>query len=108
MSPFCVSLSAGNPVSKLKREEKLKNFPGVATSLKSPNCIWYKPNLFVNAWLCSVPDIQMELFLDYIIFLIWAAWILFNFYLKQKQRCFTENVSLISFHEEIWSITKTH
>ena len=42
-------------------------------------------------------------------FFIWAAWVLFNFYLKQNQSfsvwSFTENASFISFYEGIWSIT---
>ena len=32
------------------------------------------------------PNVPMNVLEDYIIFLIWAAWVLFNFYLKQKQR----------------------
>ena len=40
-------------------------------------------------------------------FLTWAAWALFNFYVKQKQRfsvwTFTGNASFISFHRGIWS-----
>ena len=43
---------------------------------------------------------------DSIIFLIWAAWILFDFYLKQKQGfsvwSFTENDFFIPFHGGIW------
>ena len=54
-------------------------------------------------------DILMKVFEDFIIFLIWAAWVVFNVYLKQKQRFsvwwLTENAS-ISFHNGIWSITK--
>ena len=48
----------------------------------------------------------MNVLMDCIIFLILADWVLFNFYLKQKQRCSVwnlENVSLISFHGVIWS-----
>ena len=56
------------------------------------------------------PVVLMKVFKEYIIFLIWAAWVLFNFYLKQKQILsvwrFTENASFISFHKEIWSIPK--
>ena len=44
---------------------------------------------------------------DCIVFLIWAAWVLLNFYLKQTQQFwawgFTEDTSLISFHGGIWS-----
>ena len=40
-------------------------------------------------------------------FIPWTAWILLNFYLKQKQRfsawSLTENTSLVSFHRGIWS-----
>ena len=58
------------------------------------------------------PDILMKLFEDYIFILYLAAWILFNFHLKQKKSfsvwSFTENASFISFHEGIWSVTKAH
>ena len=44
---------------------------------------------------------------DCIVFLIWAAWVLLNFYLKQTQQFwawgFTEDTSLISFPGGIWS-----
>ena len=95
---------------------------------------WDKPNLFTNTSLCSGPsqyvtfyqslvnadfftsvigpDILIKLFKVYIIFLVWAAWILFNLYLAQKQRFpvwkLTEIASFISFHEGIWLIAKTH
>ena len=36
---FLVSLSAGNAVSKFKRWKKMQNFPGVATSPRSGNCL---------------------------------------------------------------------
>ena len=40
--------------------------------------------------------------------LIWAGWVLFSFYLKQKQRfsvwSFTENASFISFNAGIWYV----
>ena len=53
------------------------------------------------------PDILTNVPEDRIIFLIWAALILFSFYFKQKQRfsvwSFTENAFFISFHEETWS-----
>ena len=56
------------------------------------------------------PDILMKVFEGYIILLISAGWLLFNFYLKQKQRfsvwSFTEITSFISFYEGILSITK--
>ena len=44
---------------------------------------------------------------DYNIFLIWAAWVLLNFYPKEKLRftvwSFTEKASFFSFHGGIWS-----
>ena len=44
----------------------------------------------------------MNMLEDSIVFLIWAAWVLFIFNLKQKQQfsvwSFPENVSFISFH----------
>ena len=50
----------------------------------------------------------MNMLKDCIKLLIWADWVLFNFYLKQKQRFlvwrFVENASLISFHGDISSI----
>ena len=72
---------------------------------------------FPNRWSMQVfltsgrgPDILIKVFEGYIILLILAGWLLFNFYLKQKQRfsvwSFTEIISTISFHEEISSITK--
>ena len=49
----------------------------------------------------------MNVLEDCIVFLIWTAWVLFNFYLKQKQSFpvwnFTRNVSIIFFHGGIWS-----
>ena len=43
---------------------------------------------------------------DCIIFLIWLAWVLFNFYLEQKHRfsvCgFPEDSTFISFYVGIW------
>ena len=50
--------------------------------------------------LMNVPE-------DCIAFLIWAAWVLLNFYLKQRQTFsvwnFTKNVSFISFYGRILS-----
>ena len=106
---------------------------GVTTPLRPHTCIWGKPNSFTNTSLCSDssqyasfyqslvnadfftsvigPDILMKVFEDSLIFLAWAAWVLLNFYLKQKQRFlvwkFTENATFISFHEGICSIAKT-
>ena len=99
------------------------------SSPQAPNCIWNKPNLFVNTSFCSdfsqyaivfyqslinavllTPergsDVQVNVLEDYIIFLIWTAWLLLDFYLKQKERhsvTFTENVSFSPFHVGIWS-----
>ena len=104
---------------------KLQNFPGIVTPPDSPtvfgtnqNCLptpcfaQILPNMqhFPNHSLMQIfftsgigPDILMEVFEDYIIFLICAFWVLFNFYLKQKQWfsvwSFTENTSFISLHE---------
>ena len=72
---------------------------------------------FPNHWSMQIfltsgigPDILMKVFEGYIILLISAGWLLFNFYLKQKQTfsvwSFTEITSFISFHEGILSITK--
>ena len=59
--------------------------------------------VFFNSWIDS--DILIKKLEDYIIFFIWAAWVLFNLYLKQKQRfsvwSFNENASFISLHEAI-------
>ena len=56
------------------------------------------------------PDILMRVFEGYIILLISGGQLLFDFYLKQKQRfsvlSFTEITSFISFNEVILSITK--
>ena len=47
----------------------------------------------------------MNMLEDCTTFHIWAAWILFNFYLQLKQRfsvwSYTENISFISSHERI-------
>ena len=52
------------------------------------------------------PDILMNLLEDRIASLIWAASVLFNFYLKEKQGFsvwgFTKNTSFMSFHRGIW------
>ena len=106
-----------------KRGEKLQNFPGVVTSTRIPNCIWNKPNLLANTSLCSDSSqytmlsqslVQIGLiFLEKclkttVLFFIWAAWTLLNFYLKHKVfvLSFIEYASLISFHEGIGSIAK--
>ena len=53
------------------------------------------------------PDNLMNVLVDCFIFLIWTAWISFNFYLKQKQRFsvwnLTENASFIPFQGITWS-----
>ena len=102
-----VSLSAGNNVSKLTWGKKLQNFPEVTTHPRAPNCTWNKPNLFAKALLCSDssqytvfsqllinavflnsgigPDILVNVRKDCIVFHLRGVWILFNFYLQQKQ-----------------------
>ena len=114
-----------NAISKLKKGEILQNFPGILTNTRIPNSIQEKPNLLANTSPCSdssqyavfsqslvqiSPHILMKVFEKTTFsFFIWAAWVLFNFYLKQKQSfsvwSFTENASFISFYEGIWSIT---
>ena len=53
------------------------------------------------------PDNMRNIFEEWIIFRISAAWVLFNFYLKQKQKfsfwSSTEYSFLISLHGRIWS-----
>ena len=48
----------------------------------------------------------MNVLEDDIVFFIWADWVLFDFYLKQKQRfsvwSFTENTLFIPYHGGIW------
>ena len=49
----------------------------------------------------------MNVLEDWILFLIWAAYILLNFDLNQKKRLpvwnLTKNASFIFFHGEVWS-----
>ena len=40
------------------------------------------------------PDVLMKVFEDYIIFLIWADWVLLNFYLKQLNKGFQSGALL--------------
>ena len=87
------------------------------------NCIWNKQHLFAYKLLCSDSSLYAVILLSIIdqcrlfylwdrrwisdvlegciILLIWAAWVLFNFYLKQKKKVFswslTENASFIYF-----------
>ena len=99
--------------------EKLQNFSGFRGFPEICNIFPILPNMqhFPNHWSMQIfltsgigPDILMKVFEGYIILLISAGWLLFNFYLKQKQRfsvwSFTEITSFISFHEGILSITK--
>ena len=71
-------------------------------------------NIIRNHWSMQIfftsrrgSDNMMNALEDCIIFLIWAARVLFIFYLKQKQVfsvwSFTENLSFISFHGGIYS-----
>ena len=48
-------------------------------------------------------DILINVLKECIVFLIWTAWGLFNFYFKQRLSIwsFTKNTSFISFHREI-------
>ena len=118
ISQICVSKNEG---------KNCKSFVGFS-SPQAPNCIWNKPNLFVNTSFCSDfsqyaivfyqslinavllttergSDVLVNVLEDYIIFLIWTAWLLLDFYLKQKERhsvTFTENVSFSPFHVGIW------
>ena len=116
---FLVSLSAGNTISKFKRREKLQNFTGFRGFPQICNIFPILPNMqhFPNHWSMQIfltsgigPDILMKVFEGYNILLISAGCLLFNFYLKQKQRfsvwSFAEITSFISFHEGILSITK--
>ena len=96
----------------LKEGKKLQNFPGVATNRRSPNYIWNKPNLFATTSLGSVSSqyaifskslVNPDLFyfcdrpwysdesVWRLVVFIWAAWVLFIFYLKQKQRFWFSN-----------------
>ena len=47
---FIIKILCENTVFKPKRGEKLQTFSGIAIPT---NCIWDKPNLFVNTSLCS-------------------------------------------------------
>ena len=92
------------------------------------HCIWNKLNFFGNISLCLISsqyaifsrlliktnffsgiglDLRMNVLEDCIIFLIWAAWALFNFYLIENKRfsvwSFTEDTSIISFQGGILS-----
>ena len=104
---------------------------GVTTPPRPPICVWNKPNLVANALLCSDfsqyviffpslfnarfftsgigSDNLLNVFKDWIIFFIWVAWVLLNFYLKQKQifslECYWE-YTFISFHRGIWVFTE--
>ena len=111
----------------------MHNFPGIVTASRCPPTAFGKtqtysptphfgqilPNMqyFPNHWSIHIffssgigANILMKVFEDFIVFLIWAAWVVFNVYLKQKQRFsvwwFTENAASISFNEGIRSITK--
>ena len=95
-----------NNFVSVKMKEKLQNFLEAALPPKPPNCIWNKPALFVNTSLCSDsfqygkilsqsliypdfftsgmgPDIFVNMLWDCIVFLIWTAWVLFDFILSK-------------------------
>ena len=88
------------------------------TCLRTPRFVQILPNMqyFPNHWWLQIffftsaigPDILIKV----VTFLVWAACVLFNFYIKQKQKfsvwSFTENATFISFHEGICSVTKAH
>ena len=101
------------------RGEKLQNFPGFAAPPRYATFFPILPNMQHFPNHCSMqifltsgigPDILMRVFEGYIILLISGGQLLFDFYLKQKQRfsvlSFTEITSFISFNEVILSITK--
>ena len=87
------------------------------TSLLKPSYAWILSNMlkyFLNLWSFQTlftfgigPDILINVLEGCIVFLIWSAWALPNFHLKQKQEFsvwnFTENASFISFHGGILS-----
>ena len=81
------------------------------------DCAWNKPNLFTNALHCScssqygiiaqslispiinhIPIIfsllekAMNMLEDFIIFLVWATWVLFNLYLEAKTNVFSREL----------------
>ena len=88
-----------------------------STCLPTSSYAWILSNMqkcSLNLWSIQIlftsgisPDILINMFEDCIVFIIWAAWAVFNFFLTQKQRflvwSFSENVSFISFHGGIWS-----
>ena len=97
----------------------MQNFPGFAAPPRYATFFPILPSMqhFPNHWSMQIfltsgigPDILMRVCEGYIILLISGGWLLFDFYLKQKQRfsvlSFTEITSFISFHEGILSITK--
>ena len=87
------------------------------TSLLKPSFAWILSSMlkyFLNLWSFQTlftfgigPDILINVLEGCIVFLIWSAWALPNFHLKQKQEFsvwnFTENASFISFHGGILS-----
>ena len=126
---FCISNSENN------EGKNYKILLGVVPPSRSPNCIWKKSHLIIQhlaytftyiaytsryainiSWnigqcrffVASGIDhgILIDLFEDCAVYLIWTAWVLFDFYLKQKQMfsvwSYSNNVSFISFHGAIW------
>ena len=108
MWPFCVILNEG---------KNFKIFLGLHRP-HAPSCIWNKPNLLANTSLCSDssqyviifsqslvnanfftsvlgPDVLINFFFfffffkDCIIYLIWAACVLFDFYFRAKTMIFS-------------------
>ena len=116
----------------LNEDKICKIFSELCQTLGTPDCIWSKQNLLVNTSFCSdfsqyatifsqswtsaiffyfwyrPCGILMSVFKDCVMSFTWTAWVLFSSYLKEIRKTFsiwsfTEKVSFISFHREIWS-----
>ena len=87
--------------------KNIKIFLEVVPTLRFPKCVWNKPHLFTFARILPIcnnifiiidqcrfffftsgigPGNMINVLEDCIMFLIWTAWVLFNFYLKQKKK----------------------
>ena len=115
------------PINQVQMREKFQNFPGITTSpnpptvfgtnwtsLLTPSFAGFLSNMqyfpiigqcrFFKFW--NRPWYLMNVLGDWIIFLIWVAWVLLNFIFRKNRLSFwslTEKASLISFHGGIWS-----
>ena len=84
-------------------------FPMPCFAWVLPNMKYFPNHRSLQIFFTSAigPDILMNVLEDYIILLLWTAWVLFDFYREQKQRfsvySFTNYASFISFHEGLWS-----